>query len=419
MPMDATTAMARHRAARAVAGALWLVAIVAALFSTGYWVAVGAPALPTSFATGPANVIGLGSISITLATVGSLLGARLPRNPVGWLLLGCGLAVASMTPVNLLVERTAGAGQVPPSTTVFVAWLGSTLANPLALALMVLSFLLFPNGRFVPGRWWISGALTIVGAGLLVVGSALDPTGLFWYPGLPNPAALPGSYVPALIAVRLAGAAVILLALAGAAWSTSIRYREADTRVRLQLRWIVFGVALMIATIVPFVVARYVLDAGDAVNEVLMALVAIAACTYPVTIAIAINRQHLFEIDAIISRTLVYVPLMGLLAGLYAASIVFFQRLFLLLTGNSSDVAIILSSLMLAGVFAPTRSALEAQVARRFRPLAAPLELPASGATPARPGTDANDPRLDELAERVSALERRLAQGEGTGRQPT
>jgi hypothetical protein len=87
----------------------------------------------------------------------------------------------------------------------------------------------------------------------------------------------------------------------------------------------------------------------------------------PIAIAISILRYRLWEIDLLISRTLVYVPLTAILAGLYTASITLFQRLFGAFTGNKSDTAIVISTLILASLFTPIKNSLQSVVDRRFK----------------------------------------------------
>jgi hypothetical protein len=228
--------------------------------------------------------------------------------------------------------------------------------------------MIFPNGCFLPGRWWLGGVVASTAALLLAVTSALEPSGLIWYPTVPNPAGLAGSFAPLIAALRI-GALVELIAggvvAAAAVW---IRYRRADFPVQRQLRWIVVGAATMAAGLLPLVVIRYTLQVGESTGEVIAGLAAAAMCAFPVTIALAIIRQHLFDIDQLISRTLVYVPLMGICAGLYTASLTLFQRIFVSLTNDTSDAAVVFSALILASVFAPLRSALEVHVNRHFRP---------------------------------------------------
>jgi hypothetical protein len=86
-----------------------------------------------------------------------------------------------------------------------------------------------------------------------------------------------------------------------------------------------------------------------------------------VAVAVAVVRDGLYDIEWLINRTLVYVPLTAILAGLYAAAISLFQRLFLALTGTQSDASVVLSTLVLAGAFTPLKNALQGAVDARFK----------------------------------------------------
>jgi len=89
-------------------------------------------------------------------------------------------------------------------------------------------------------------------------------------------------------------------------------------------------------------------------------------------VGIAILRYHLYEIDLIINRTIVYALLTAVLAGVYSAAVAFFQRLFLAMTGENSDLAIVMTLFVLATVFTPVKNTLQGAVDRRIRPASRP-----------------------------------------------
>jgi hypothetical protein len=407
---------------RVLAWGAWILIASSVIASAAVWASDGFPTLPLSFGKGPVNVLAVGLIALTTGTVGALLAWRHPRNAIGWLLLAEGILVGSLTPVNLLVGQAFEAARLWPATTVAAAWFMSAFLTPATAAIAILVLVVFPDGRYPGRRWWAVGAITVVGTGLLALASAVGPSGMLWYPAVPNPTSMPYAWETPVACVRAAGVALTVLALALAAASVAVRYRHADARLRLQLRWIVVGVAAMGAAFVPFLVARYAMSVGDGTSDVLIAVMAVGAAAFPLTVAVAIVREHLYEIDAIIWRTLVYVPLMGLLAGLYAASVALFQRLFVSMTGNGTDAAIVLSSLILAGAFTPARQSIEARVSRRFKPVEPPHRsgdgepMPAWSAAPdmfgERPAPAPSEAKVDRVAvleERLAALEAALA----------
>ncbi len=413
---------------RVLAWGGWLALAVSVVASAAVWASDGFPALPLSFASGPSNVIAVSSVALTAGTVGALLAWRHPRSAIGWLLLLQGLLLGSLTPVNLLVGQGLEAARIWPTTTVVSAWAMSTFLTPATAAIGILVLLLFPDGRFAGRRWWMAGAATFVGTGLLAAASAFGPSGLLWYPAVPNPTSMPYALDVPIGCIRITGVALTVLALGLAGGSVIARYRHADGRLRLQLRWIVAGVAVMGAAFVPFLLGRYAIAVGDGASDALLVVAAAGAAAFPLTVAVAIVREHLYEIDAIIWRTLVYVPLMGLLAGLYAASVALFQRLFVSMTGNGTDAAIVLSSLILAGVFTPARQAIEARVSRRFKPVepqhrtgdgepmpsqSAPQDIFAgreqATGEPVTSGSATGQPAAAPHVDRIAALEDRIA----------
>jgi hypothetical protein len=96
-------------------------------------------------------------------------------------------------------------------------------------------------------------------------------------------------------------------------------------------------------------------------------LFAASIAPIPIAVGIAILRYRLYDIDLIINRTLVYVPLTGIVTGLYSASVALFQKLFQALTGENSDAAIVISTLILASLFTPMKNGLQSLVDRRFK----------------------------------------------------
>jgi hypothetical protein len=86
----------------------------------------------------------------------------------------------------------------------------------------------------------------------------------------------------------------------------------------------------------------------------------------PLSISIAVVRSHLFDIDVVINRTLVYGSLTAMLIGLYFGAIVVSQRLFVLLTGEKSTLAVVASTLLIAALFTPLRRRIQGFIDRRF-----------------------------------------------------
>ena len=80
----------------------------------------------------------------------------------------------------------------------------------------------------------------------------------------------------------------------------------------------------------------------------------------------AVLRSHLFDIDVLINRTLVYGSLTAMLIGLYFGGILVLQRLFIVLTGEESTLAVVASTLVIAALFNPLRRRTQSFIDRRF-----------------------------------------------------
>ena len=185
-----------------------------------------------------------------------------------------------------------------------------------------------------------------------------------------------------------------------ASWSMVLRYRRSESIERAQLRWIAAAVVLLSVAGLPFIIARYGLQMDYRSGATLLTIALISGCFLPIAAAVAVLRHRLYDIDLILKRAFVYLPLTGILGGLYAAGVALFQRVFVAATGDKSDAAVVITTLVLAGMFTPIRNSIQVFVDRRFKPEAAP-----SGPGPME------DVALT-LDQRVALLEARLGRME-------
>ncbi len=212
----------------------------------------------------------------------------------------------------------------------------------------MLFFYLFPSGRFVP-RWTRWLALCWV----LFSGSWLfTPFG-------------PPSWPPVLFN------GVVLVLWGSFLVAQVYRYaRVSDATQRQQTKWVEFGVAGAVAgvlTIIFTVGAALDLPPQEVGPKMLsMLLMDAFVLLVPLSISVAVLRSRLFDIDVIINRTLVYGSLTATLVALYFGGIVLLQRLFVVLTGEQSTLAVVASTLLIAALFNPLRRRIQAFIDRRF-----------------------------------------------------
>jgi hypothetical protein len=219
----------------------------------------------------------------------------------------------------------------------------------LFIGLIVFLLLLFPTGRLPSSRWraftWVSVAVI---SAAVIWSSAISPDAGFNAP--PSPVQLP------------------VLILGGAAASSVIVGRRNARGVELQqIKWLLY-VGPLFFTAAGLHVGFYYfwLTERSWGLWACYLLVAIGGLSGPIAIGIAILRYRLYEIDLIINRTLVYSSLTATLVALYFGVIVVLQRLFILLTGQKSTLAVIASTLLIAALFTPLRRRIQSFIDRRF-----------------------------------------------------
>jgi hypothetical protein len=228
-------------------------------------------------------------------------------------------------------------------------WLPVRGVEILGSVCVVLFFLLFPSGRFVP-RWtrWLAVAFI-----------AYQLTNIL----------IPGLYSgsPTLDGVSQW---MLLGFIVGVVWSLVYRYRRFSSEAhRRQTKWVVFGTTLGVAgTSVFKLPLDFHLVGGDTPFVLLLLKIgfALSFLLVPLSISIAVVRSHLFDIDVVINRTLVYGSLTAMLIGLYFGAIVVLQSVFVLLTGQRSTLAVVASTLLIAALFTPFRHRIQSFIDRRF-----------------------------------------------------
>ena len=300
---------------------------------------------------------------ISFAPVGALIASRHPANSVGWLLCLYGLVISlsHFGAQYAIYALLAQPGSLPAGGG--VAWIVSWTL-PIIIGLNVFYILLFPTGRLPSRRWralaWLTVAFFVVG----VISSALAPGALMGALGpIRNPLGI------GVLSDVYYGAALFIvspLLTIAAASSLFVRLRRATGIERQQIKWFVYAAAANVGSSTLAYTVPGVLDtplwfewAGFALNIATIPAV-------PIAIGIAILRYRLFDIDLIINQTLVYGSLTASLVLLYVGGVLALQGTFRALTGQESQLAVVVSTLTIAALFNPLRRRFQSFIDRRF-----------------------------------------------------
>jgi hypothetical protein len=137
------------------------------------------------------------------------------------------------------------------------------------------------------------------------------------------------------------------------------------------LRWIAAAVVVLALGGIPFVIVRFAVQTNEldpGVGQLLLTIALVAGCFLPIAAAVAVLRHRLYDIDLILRRAFVYIPLTAILAGFYTAGVALVQRAFVAVTNDRSDAAIVIATLVVASMFTPVRNWLQTFVDNRFKP---------------------------------------------------
>jgi hypothetical protein len=293
---------------------------------------------------------------VVAATVGAVLASRLPRHPVGWLLLGVGLSVAG----SGVADGYARYGLVArPGVLPAARWIAiySPATNIIGLALVGYVLLLTPTGSLPSPRWRWWGRLAAAGPVAFVAALTVGP-GLVIppYDTVIDPVAIPALAGPVLVAI-VAGFFLTVAGLVVGAGSLVARFRRARGVERQQLRWLALAAALTGA-------GAAVVGVGMAMGATAVPLFAVGVCLalLPLATGAAILRYRLYDLDRIVSRTVAYGLLTVLLGLGYAVVVLGLGRLL----PEGSSLVVAAATLAVAAVFQPLRRRIQQAVDRRF-----------------------------------------------------
>jgi signal transduction histidine kinase len=308
--------------------------------------------------------------ALSAATVGAVLASRRPRHPVGWLLLAVGLSVIALGFTEAYTAYglpAAWPGSLPWSGSLAPLYVHAYQSVGMVLLAVCLGFILLltPTGSLPSPRWrwwaWVTAAAPVM-ALLSLALLPFEPEPFAW--STPNPLAISILEGPLRLLNRLTWIISGLAILVGA-WSLVVRFRHARGVERQQLRWVVFAGTLTGMTMLAVAATILALVTGIAIAPPILFgwLMAVGVALLPLAIGVAILRYRLYDLDYLISRTVVYGLLTAGGVAVYVAVVKLAERLLREGVGVGGSL---LATAVIAIGFAPARDRLQRWVDRRL-----------------------------------------------------
>ena len=307
---------------------------------------------------GPVNFVFIAAVMVPAVAVGTLLAARRPRNPIGWLLLAIFLLAVAPAGDYAIIDYQMHHGTLPLGSVAVVL----LTSFPLWLVLIAIMLWVFPDGLLPTGRWRPVAVILVIAGLLLAVaataaGAAVAAGHAVIINASGNLANKTTGLTAALQGLSAIGALVSLLAWLAVQVP---RYRRASYERREQLKWLyigagIFVVSLFLAVFTPSDSLTWDLAVNDVISPIGFAVL-------PVCVGVAVLKYRLYAIDRIISRVISYAMVSAVLAGVFAG-------LVLLTSGVlpfRTPVAVAVATLAAAALFNPLRRWVQRAVDRRF-----------------------------------------------------
>jgi len=308
------------------------------------------------------NTAVISLLVLAFSTVGALVASRRPENPIGWLFcLGAVLWILG----ELALEYGVYALITDPGTFsagTWAAWFGTWARGVGWFLIVVFLLMLFPTGRLPSPRWRLVlwGAAGYIAFFTLLIWLSPESFDLRLVAFAHNPLGLELKIMGLLLETVVPLTFPVLVVVSGAA--VIVRFRLSRGDERQQLKWFAYAVAVMIVVFVLWFSLELVARRAP-VGALVFTIPLIGL---PIATGIAILKYRLYDIDLVINRTLVYGTLTATLVALYFGGIVVLQRLFVILTGQQSTLAVVASTLLIAAMFTPLRRRIQSFIDRRF-----------------------------------------------------
>ena len=301
--------------------------------------------------------------TFAFATIGAIVAARYPRNPVGWIFLTIGTTLLLTSDAQLYAIRgiIASPGSFPFA--VFAGWLGSWFWGPGVGMTVVLVPLLFPDGRPPRGRLfsyfaWLAAAVlvfqAIAGAYVFLPGPGahLDESGQFALLADDPKLALFGLVYTAIVPVAL----VSVISLV-------VRRRRAGAEERQQLKFIAYAGVIVLIGVAGSGVGNTLSPGGGTLYDLSSIVFVTSFLAVPIAAGLAILRYRLYDIDVVISRTIVYGVMAAVITVVYVVIVAGVGSLIHSAGGNNLLLSIVATAVV-AVAFQPLRTRLQ-RVANR------------------------------------------------------
>ena len=295
-----------------------------------------------------------------VAAVGLVVARRQPSNPIGWMLLVAAafFAAYAVAVLYTVLDYHRHGGRLPFGRVALAtepAWVPGFVLLGLAVAL-------FPDGRLASRRWRIPLIVyAAAGAWFCCVWSLSQATlrvgAGFYVDGVGNYPGQPGGFSGVAAGLAWAAAPIVLLLLIAFVIRQAATWRRATGERRKQLTWLMSGGALSVVSIY-LVSTNNTSSAGRVVTDI----AAVGLTGIPLAIGVGILKYRLYEIDRLISRTLSYLAITGLLVAVFLGLVALTTSVL----PFSSPVGVAASTLAAAALFNPVRRRVQRLVDRRF-----------------------------------------------------
>jgi hypothetical protein len=332
----------------------WTALVVVVFLLAGMTVLVSLGPGDPNFRRDPAGFVAFVCAFGAFGLVGALIIWQRPGNSLGWILAAIGLLAAWGASADTYTDLARDEGLLY----LVSVWISLWYWFPLIGLTLIFTPLLFPDGRPPSPRWrfvvWGAALALALVAFLAAFRERIELQGI----SMDNPVGIPGIEDPekSRLGSVLLGLFVVFLVLA--LGSVMVRYLRSGGVRRQQIKW------LMLATLLAALMVFF-----EEITRIELATevpFAVSIALFPLAIAVAIFRYRLYDIDVVINRALVYGSLTATLLALYFGGVVALQRLFVVLTGEGSALAVVTSTLAIAALFNPLRRRFQAFIDRLF-----------------------------------------------------